>query len=436
MKLETLGHASLLLTSSNGSPILLTDPWLIGSSYWRSWWLQHYPSLEEIESVKSSKFVYLTHEHPDHFHPPSLRRLNKETLFLCPDLPDMSMADYLQEQAYQVKNVSPYQWMRLHEECSILSIPLWNDDSILLVLTQDAFIINLNDTKPNSSIIKQINKVRSSLGPRKTIVLSSYSPAGIVNSFIEKGERLSLRNKVDYVKYLNKLNTSLCADFFIPFASQVTFLRSDSKWANDYKVAFEDLQMHWDCKTTLLHPYSTINFETNEISFVHPSEYRIHNQTSLIEQRETQERAAVLLSKDITTLEKKLNASRYLYALLFPKGVGFEVNLANYIYSPVSGRIKQCDRIRIERSHFSIQVPAQTLKEALENEHLGDIGISMFINIELHRKIDLKLIYLFFMLITVHDYKHSRSVKEFLRWMTSTVWNTMFRSAKIPIPNF
>lgn len=435
MKLETLGHASLLLTSNTGEPILLTDPWLIGSAYWRSWWLQHYPSSEEVEKIETVDFVYLTHEHPDHFHPPSLRKLSHKTVFLCPELPDISMAEYLEEQTYQVKKVAPYKWMKIHEDCSILSIPLWNDDSILLILTQDAFIINLNDAKPNSSIIKQINKVRSSLGPRKTIVLSSYSPAGIVNSFIENGERLSLRNKLDYVKYLNKLNTSLSADLFIPFASQVTFLRSDSKWANEYKVSFDDLQTYWDCKTTLLRPYSKIDFETDEVTFVHPDDYRVRNQAALIEERETQERNAIFSPKDVSTLETKLNASRYLYALLFPNGVGFNINSSYYVYSPIKGNIKSCDRARIKSTHFSIQVPAQTLKEALANEHLGDIGISMFINIELHRKINLKLIYLFFMLITVHDYKHSRSVKEFFRWLTSTVWNTMFRSPRIPIPN-
>jgi hypothetical protein len=42
-ELRTLGHAPLVV-SENGRPVLATDPWLIGSTYWRSWWLEKYPT--------------------------------------------------------------------------------------------------------------------------------------------------------------------------------------------------------------------------------------------------------------------------------------------------------------------------------------------------------------------------------------------------------
>jgi hypothetical protein len=435
MQLSTLGHASTLLTLDNGQPLFISDPWLVGSTYWRSWWLQHYPSSEEIKSLQSVQYVYLTHEHPDHFHPPSLRKIGTQPTFLCPELPHMSMAEYLSSEQFKTKVLAPNRWIAIHEHCSILSMPLWNDDSILLILTPEAFIVNLNDAKPNAKIIRQINQVRAQLGNRTTIVLSSYSPAGIVNSFIKNGVRLSLRDKVDYVNYLNRINTNLNADLFIPFASQVIFLRRDSKWANEYKVTFDDLEAHWNCQTKLMRPYSKIDLKTGTISFVAPDDYCCNAKVAVIEQREQEEEGATLELKHLALLQKKLNSSRYLYAILFPKGVGFEVNEQYYHYSAIRGRVIQCQRSRLEQAHFSVKVPAQTLKEALENEHLGDIGISMFIEVSLHSKINLKLIYIFFMLITIHDYKHNRSVSEFIQWMTSTVWQTMFRSPRIPLPS-
>ena len=48
MKLETLGHASMLLATDAGRPLLLTDPWLLGSAYWRSWWLENAPDDGQI----------------------------------------------------------------------------------------------------------------------------------------------------------------------------------------------------------------------------------------------------------------------------------------------------------------------------------------------------------------------------------------------------
>ena len=35
--LRTLGHACLALYRGGERPLLLTDPWLVGSVYWRSW---------------------------------------------------------------------------------------------------------------------------------------------------------------------------------------------------------------------------------------------------------------------------------------------------------------------------------------------------------------------------------------------------------------
>ncbi len=57
MILKSYGHATLSL-ENNEIPYLITDPWLIGSCYWRSWWLQHYPSEKDLSNLKKQN-VYL-----------------------------------------------------------------------------------------------------------------------------------------------------------------------------------------------------------------------------------------------------------------------------------------------------------------------------------------------------------------------------------------
>ena len=52
--LNTLGHASIALYRDGEAPLLLTDPWLIGSVYWRSWWLQNYPDEAELDWLAGS----------------------------------------------------------------------------------------------------------------------------------------------------------------------------------------------------------------------------------------------------------------------------------------------------------------------------------------------------------------------------------------------
>ena len=67
---------------------------------------------------------------------------------------------------------------------------------------------------------------------KKVVVLSSHSPASIVNSCERDGERVSLLARGDFVKYATSACQKLDADYFMPIASQAVFHRSDSRWAN------------------------------------------------------------------------------------------------------------------------------------------------------------------------------------------------------------
>src|ERR1700730_10666548 len=82
MEFEILSHAGLRVEHQGTT--LIVDPWLIGSAYWRSWW--NYPpvDLERLKALRAD-FVYLSHNHWDHFHGPSLRMLGKDVPILIPE---------------------------------------------------------------------------------------------------------------------------------------------------------------------------------------------------------------------------------------------------------------------------------------------------------------------------------------------------------------
>ena len=275
MKLETLGHAGMLLSDDDGAPLLLTDPWLIGSTYWRSWWLQNYPTAEKLDQLARVKYAYITHEHPDHFHPPALRRLGAGPQYLCPDLPENRIEQFLTEKGFKIDHLKKLEWRALTERVRVLSIPLWNDDSVLLVDTPTAFIVNLNDSKPSKANLRRIRKfIDAEVPAEKTrIALASYSPASLVNSFMRDTERVSMKQKADYVRDTSEVCDILGAEYFMPFASQVVFLRTDSEWANAFKVTMEDMRKNWSAKAELLNPYSQIDLETREHTYTAPEDY-------------------------------------------------------------------------------------------------------------------------------------------------------------------
>ena len=69
---ETLGNATVQF-KVDGRPIFATDPWLRGTCYFGSWALDHSLTPEEIQNVQQSPYIWISHGHPDHLHPESLR---------------------------------------------------------------------------------------------------------------------------------------------------------------------------------------------------------------------------------------------------------------------------------------------------------------------------------------------------------------------------
>lgn len=81
MSFEILSHAGLHVRSAGVS--LVTEPWLVGSTHWRSWW-NYPPPREAITESLRPDSIYLTHIHWDHFQGPSLRELGKKTPVIIP----------------------------------------------------------------------------------------------------------------------------------------------------------------------------------------------------------------------------------------------------------------------------------------------------------------------------------------------------------------
>ncbi|HQV00262.1 MAG TPA: hypothetical protein PLO59_03825, partial [Bacteroidia bacterium] len=355
---------------------------------------------------------------------------------ISPGLPKEKIASYLNSLQFKSASLTPLTWYNLDDGISVLSIPLYNDDSCLLIDTPQAFIVNLNDSKPTQAQLKKLRGYMNEAVNKKIIVLSSYSPASIVNSFRKNSEYVSIKDKNDYIVYINQLVSTLQADYFIPFASQVIFYRPDSAWANQYKVTYDDMEKGWTApKTKLLHPYSCIDLNTFDVTYVAPENYN-HNSADIKEKVSNylESVASVTLDEaDEKALEKKLRHHRFILAPLFPRGIGFHIDNQDYYFNTWKGRLTRGK----QNSSFALQVPAQAMKDAVTYGHFGDLGITMFTLVILNRSNNPKLIYIFFILLTLHDYGHTVSFKNFYNWIKSAFknynWNIPPMTAPKPV---
>jgi len=434
LELRTLGHACLALYCKGENPLLITDPWLVGSVYWRSWWLENYPSSEEIDWLAQSACVYVTHEHPDHFHMPTIRRLGRGPAYLFPALAECGYLDYMRVRGYRAEAVAPLRWRAIADGISILSIPVWNDDSLLLVDTPGALILNLNDAKPLPPVLRAIRRVGDRIG-KPRVLLCSYSPASLVNSFLDETGIVSLKPPRHYVDYVCRLNDALGADFYLPFASQATFNRADSRWANEYRTTYDDLQRYWQSHARLLPPYTSLDLTAFTHRSMPPEDYRPMEASKLVmltRRRSAEEEAADISAEDVAGVERKLNAFRWLLWMMFPRGFAFQFGQRRFKYNALRGRLRDGDRASADCGDFIVAVPKLTMKEAVRNNHLTDLGITMFVRIRLLRRLDPRKVYALFVLFQFDDYGHLKSAASLLRWLRRGVRYTF--ALNLPVP--
>ncbi|MFD2264659.1 MBL fold metallo-hydrolase [Lacibacterium aquatile] len=436
MQIETLGHAVMLLSRADGTPLLATDPWLIGSTYWRSWWVENYPSADDIARIAGSRYLYLTHEHPDHLHPPSLRKIAEVAAtrpeVLVPDFLEMKMADYLAAQGWSVRRLPNREWVELEPGVRAMALPIWNNDSILLIDTPDALIANINDAKPTQREMLAIGDLKRRLGKR-CIMLRSYSPAGPSNNYFRAGERLS-SGKRGYLRAVQNACRRGGADDFIPFASQVVFRRPDTDWANDFKVRYADLEQAWkEKRTRLLRPYSRVDLPSGKASAQDPANFNpgvTERTQALVAEQAAANAAAVWTAEDTNRLEVQLRSIRWPLLGLLPRGFQVETTGVKLFWRPWAGRLVSDQDAR--KGHFTLRVPLLPLKEAVTYGHTGDLSIPMFTEVHLDASTKPSTGDAFFMLLILRDYGYLGSLCRAARWARWALCGML--KARRPLP--
>jgi len=159
MKVTYIGHACILL-ESHGTRILM-DPWLTDPTYHGTWW--HYPPLEiGVHDLPPIDYLYISHEHPDHFDPPTLRHLDKGVPVLIANFQRKRFRDRLVELGFQnIRELSFGEPQALND--TGLTVRLiapdraW-DDSAILLSDRETTVLNVNDCHLDEATLERLGR--------------------------------------------------------------------------------------------------------------------------------------------------------------------------------------------------------------------------------------------------------------------------------------
>ncbi len=230
MQFQVLSHAGLLVTTKTGKS-LICDPWLIGSSYWRSWW--NYPPVsKDLVASLQPHFIYLTHIHWDHFHGPSLNKFSKETTVIIPKGNYKRMkADLNYLGFHNVIELKHGESKILDQDFTITSYQFWMFlDSALMIECEGIKLLNLNDSKHMGPTLKQIIDKHQPID----FVFRSHSSANERLSYTIVDDPAADTDDLEkYVKEFALTVRATGAKYAIPFASNHCHLHKDLYHFND-----------------------------------------------------------------------------------------------------------------------------------------------------------------------------------------------------------
>lgn len=110
-----------------------TDPWAIGPAFNTGWWLKNKTKNDWVDQLNDCNFVYISHNHPDHLHPLTLRKINKNMNFVVPDFSTDSTGKYLEELGFvnihRLKFAHEYKFRDTNLILSILKSGDFREDS-------------------------------------------------------------------------------------------------------------------------------------------------------------------------------------------------------------------------------------------------------------------------------------------------------------------
>lgn len=224
VKLSFNAHASISLDCAGLR--LTTDPWFVGSCFATGWWHAYPPSLEAVERLKQSNCIYISHNHPDHLHMPTLEAyVERDKLFLIPAFESGSVEKLLRQHGYNNLILANFlQVVEFRSSAGIVGAMLvragdGRDDSSLLVQTRnDTIFFGVDTNMPNRWVLPRVDLLFTPFAGG-----ASGFPSRIANFSREKRTEIITANRASVLtNHVSKLLKSTRPAYVVPYAGYFT----------------------------------------------------------------------------------------------------------------------------------------------------------------------------------------------------------------------
>jgi hypothetical protein len=266
-KVETLGNASLMVLDGE-RPVFMTDPWLEGTAYFGSWALEQPLDEAQISRAITCPTIWISHGHPDHLHLPSLARLRPDCEILLPDHFHPEMKQAIEAEGLRTRILPFKEWVTIEDGVRVMCLQNENMDAIIAVEVGGVLFLDKNDS-PFCGEDRFFRNLVRRYAKSYLLALCAFD-ADMLNLY-DKDMQFSAGSpelrKPGTIWAMSRICDYLGVKNFCCSSSQHLYVRKDSAWANDYRVAWSDIQKYWCARATRpIEPFVTIDVATGAIT--------------------------------------------------------------------------------------------------------------------------------------------------------------------------
>lgn len=228
MKVTMISHASVLI--EHNSVAILTDPWFLGEVFNESWSLLCEPAMTST-ALQGISHIWISHEHPDHLHFPTLRAIPEEqrsgiTLLYQRHF-SPRVANALARLGFrQVVELPLGHWCQLDNRVAVISCSVGTIDSLLAVRADGVTVLNLNDCEINPTLARA---VAHRIGP-VDVLLTQFSIA----NWVGNPNDTDIAAKDETISRMRLYIRTFQPKVTIPFASFVYFSHDENRHMNTW----------------------------------------------------------------------------------------------------------------------------------------------------------------------------------------------------------
>lgn len=216
ISLRFFNHAFLKFKTKKIS--FCTDPWAIGPAFYNGWWLKNNTHKDWVEELNNSNFIYISHNHPDHLHPQTLSKLNKDKKILVPNFLSNSTYLFLKDEGF--KNIKKLEFEKeYHFENSNLVLSTFKsgdfreDSGVYFSLNKFSALLDIDAGNINFNRFPKVDLYGSSFAGG-----ASGFPTMFENySENQKRKIIDLDRKFVISKKIRNLRLN-SAKYFLPYA--------------------------------------------------------------------------------------------------------------------------------------------------------------------------------------------------------------------------